>query len=87
MMIGLLILGIGLLLIGLLLCNCCLFNYLIILENYNVIVLLISLDSLNSGCRMMFICMMSVFVVEASLILMIIGVNIKSGCLRIPLGL
>ncbi|RTG80520.1 uncharacterized protein DC041_0011240 [Schistosoma bovis] len=86
-MIGLLILGIGLLLIGLLLCNCCLFKYLIILEKHKVIVLLIRLDRLKSGCRMMFICMMSVFVVEASLILMIIGVKIKRGCLRIPLGL
>nr|YP_626522.1 NADH dehydrogenase subunit 4L [Schistosoma haematobium]AAZ57310.1 NADH dehydrogenase subunit 4L [Schistosoma haematobium]QDO72030.1 NADH dehydrogenase subunit 4L [Schistosoma haematobium]QDO72138.1 NADH dehydrogenase subunit 4L [Schistosoma haematobium]QDO72150.1 NADH dehydrogenase subunit 4L [Schistosoma haematobium]QRW36470.1 NADH dehydrogenase subunit 4L [Schistosoma haematobium] len=86
-MISILILGVGLLLIGLFLCNYSLFNYLIILENYNVIVLLISLSILESGCRMMFICMMSMFVVEASLMLMTIGVSIKSGCIRIPLGL
>nr|BAV81469.1 NADH dehydrogenase subunit 4L [Schistosoma mattheei] len=84
---GVLILGVGLLLVSLLLCNCCLFNYLVILENYNVIILMVSLGIIEGGCRMMFICMMSLFVVEASIILIIIGVNIKSGCLRIPLGL
>nr|QIQ48855.1 NADH dehydrogenase subunit 4L [Schistosoma spindale] len=82
----LIILGVGLMLIGLILCNSLLFNYIIVLENFNILVLLIAL-SLNSGCRMVFICVMSLFVIEVSLMLIVVGNNIKSGCIRVPFGL
>nr|BAV82958.1 NADH dehydrogenase subunit 4L [Schistosoma margrebowiei] len=86
-MTGILLLAIGILLIGLVLCNYYLFNYLIVLENYNVIILLVVLSDVSVGCRVMFITIMSLFVVEASLMLVIIGSEIKGGCLRVPLGL
>nr|YP_009759655.1 NADH dehydrogenase subunit 4L [Schistosoma indicum]QIQ48867.1 NADH dehydrogenase subunit 4L [Schistosoma indicum] len=82
----LIILGESLMLIGLILCNSLLFNYIIVLENFNILILLFAL-SLNSGCRMVFICVMSLFVIEASLILVVVGNSIKSGCLRVPFGL
>nr|YP_626435.1 NADH dehydrogenase subunit 4L [Schistosoma spindale]AAZ57322.1 NADH dehydrogenase subunit 4L [Schistosoma spindale] len=82
----LIILGVGLMLIGLILCNSLLFNYIIVLENFNILILLFAL-SLNSGCRMVFICVMSLFVIEVSLMLIVVGNNIKSGCIRVPFGL
>nr|AAX39611.1 NADH dehydrogenase subunit 4L [Schistosoma mansoni] len=86
-MVGIVLLGGGLLILSLLLCQFRLFNYIIIAESFNVIVLLVSLlDSIN-GCRMIFVTIMSLFVIEISLMLIIVGVEIKEGCLRVSTGL
>ncbi|NP_066213.2 NADH dehydrogenase subunit 4L (mitochondrion) [Schistosoma mansoni] len=86
-MIGIVLLGGGLFILSLLLCQFRLFNYIIIVESFNVIVLLVSLlDSIN-GCRMIFVTIMSLFVIEISLMLIIVGVEIKEGCLRVSIGL
>nr|AAX39641.1 NADH dehydrogenase subunit 4L [Schistosoma mansoni] len=86
-MIGIVLLGGGLFILSLLLCQFRLFNYIIIVESFNVIVLLVSLlDSIN-GCRMTFVTIMSLFVIEISLMLIIVGVEIKEGCLRVSIGL
>uniref|UniRef100_A0A3Q0KVI2 NADH dehydrogenase subunit 4L n=1 Tax=Schistosoma mansoni TaxID=6183 RepID=A0A3Q0KVI2_SCHMA len=86
-MMGIVLLGGGLFMLSLLLCQFRLFKYMIMVESFKVIVLLVSLlDSIN-GCRMMFVTMMSLFVMEMSLMLMIVGVEMKEGCLRVSIGL
>nr|AAS16819.1 NADH dehydrogenase subunit 4L [Schistosoma mansoni] len=86
-MIGIVLLGGGLFILSLLLCQFRLFNYIIIVESFNVIVLLVSLLDSISGCRMIFVTIMSLFVIEISLMLIIVGVEIKEGCLRVSIGL
>lgn len=82
----LIILGVGLMLIGLILCKSLLFKYIIVLENFKILILLFALR-LKSGCRMVFICVMSLFVIEVSLMLIVVGKKIKRGCIRVPFGL
>ena len=86
-MISIILLGGGLFILSLLLCQFRLFKYIIIAERFKVIVLLISLLDRINGCRMIFVTIMRLFVIEISLMLIIVGVEIKEGCLRVSTGL
>nr|ADU04581.1 NADH dehydrogenase subunit 4L [Schistosoma turkestanicum] len=87
-MISLLIIGCGLVVISFLLCSFHLFNYLLAIESFNVIVLLVSLSVGEViGCYTLFISMMALFVIEVSLLLIVVGVVVSRGCLRVSLGL
>lgn len=86
-MIGIVLLGGGLFILSLLLCQFRLFKYIIIVERFKVIVLLVSLLDRINGCRMIFVTIMRLFVIEISLMLIIVGVEIKEGCLRVSIGL
>nr|AAS16838.1 NADH dehydrogenase subunit 4L [Schistosoma rodhaini]AAS16840.1 NADH dehydrogenase subunit 4L [Schistosoma rodhaini] len=86
-MTGILLLSSSLFVLSLLLCSFRLFNYIIIAESFNVIVLLVCLLDNVGGCRIMFVIIMSLFVVEVSLMLIVVGVEIKNGCLRVSIGL
>ena len=86
-MISIILLGGGLFILSLLLCQFRLFKYIIIAERFKVIVLLISLLDRINGCRMIFVTIMRLFVIEISLMLIIVGVEIKEWCLRVSTGL
>ena len=86
-MISIILLGGGLFILSLLLCQFRLFKYIIIAERFKVIVLLVSLLDRINGCRMIFVTIMRLFVIEISLMLIIVGVEIKEGCLRVSTGL
>ena len=86
-MMSIILLGGGLFILSLLLCQFRLFKYIIIAERFKVIVLLVSLLDRINGCRMIFVTIMRLFVIEISLMLIIVGVEIKEGCLRVSTGL
>nr|AGV02202.1 NADH dehydrogenase subunit 4L [Schistosoma japonicum] len=87
MLFVILLLGGGLMLISLVICSHYLFNYLIVLESYNVLLLLICLLVNVQDCQVVFISMMASFVLEASIMLIVVGISICHGSLRVSGGL
>nr|AAG60032.1 NADH dehydrogenase subunit 4L [Schistosoma malayensis] len=86
MLIVMLLCGGGLVLISLLVCGHHLFNYLIVLESYNILLLLVCLLINVDGCHIVFISMMALFVLEVSVMLIVVGTNICQGSLRVSIG-
>lgn len=86
MLVVMIIYGGGLILIGLLICSHHLFKYLIVLEMYKILLLLICLLINNGDCHIMFISMMALFVLEVSVMLIVVGTRICQGSLRVSLS-
>ncbi|KAK4467309.1 hypothetical protein MN116_000309 [Schistosoma mekongi] len=63
-----------------------LFVYLIVLESYKILLLLVCLLMKINDCHIVFISMMALFVLEVSVMLIVVGTKICQGSLRISIG-
>nr|AVY52167.1 NADH dehydrogenase subunit 4L [Trichobilharzia szidati] len=71
---------------GLLLSSVYLFNYLVILENFNVFILIVVLIVSLEETRLLFMSMMALFVLEISLMLIVVGLSVCGDSFRLVVG-
>nr|YP_001382123.1 NADH dehydrogenase subunit 4L [Trichobilharzia regenti]ABG91497.1 NADH dehydrogenase subunit 4L [Trichobilharzia regenti]BAV82968.1 NADH dehydrogenase subunit 4L [Trichobilharzia regenti] len=72
--------------LSLILSSVYLFNYLVILENFNVFILIAVLVVSLEESRLLFMSMMALFVLEISLMLIVVGLSLCGDSFRLVIG-